>query len=75
RKGTSGDHGFVELMMPRLCRFPVDCAFSMLAYVPFIKGEAGDHTVSPGVIQHRLLRRKRAQPAHRGEIGIPEGRR
>jgi len=22
----------------------------MLAYVPFIKGEAGDHTVSPGVI-------------------------
>ena len=50
RKGTSGDHGFVELMMPRLCRFPVDCAFSMLAYVPFIKGEAGDHTVSPGVI-------------------------
>jgi hypothetical protein len=50
RKGTSGDHGFVELMMPRLCRFPVDCAFSVLAYVPFIKGGAGDHTVSPGVI-------------------------
>ena len=50
RKGTSGDHGFVELMMPRLCRFPVDCAFAMLAYVPFIKGEAGDHTVSPGVV-------------------------
>ena len=24
--------------------------------------------------QHRLLRRERAQPAHRGEIGIPETR-
>jgi len=56
-KRTAGHDGLMELVMPWFCSSPVDRAVSLLTDVSLVKGEAGNHIVSPSVVPV-----KRGQP-------------